>query len=191
MRKIVLLAAAAALLAGCSAANAEPEPSETASQSTESVTVVAFPSEEFSIAPSVEQDRTLLHEGTMEPVDCLTPPVEFLDWVQGRSGGVAEIMAPDSVVKIGAVVTTATGEWAVLGVSENNFDGEPGVGVFITPNPPVELGELIKVVRQGVAGEKDHQKGELVFGFEVYTSWRGDLLALGEKAAYAALACVS
>jgi hypothetical protein len=141
----------------------------------------------------------------MRLVDCEPVPDSFMAWAKGASaegftapGGSSYRSLKEAFV--GAVMSSPTGEWAVLGVTaEGSFapDGrycEPGDGecvpedyqvVYLTQNPPIG-GADTEVVQVGSTWE-----GHFYSHLETATVWAGGLLALGEEAAAAALACVS
>jgi hypothetical protein len=158
--KLAAVAVAVVLLAGC-AVEAAPTPT---------VTVTATP-EAFT--------------PTMKLTGCVWPGFDFLYWLYEQGPE----MFDANLGPVGAVVITETGDWAAGSASNGRGD----ILVFITPSPLAPGAEVIHVGRLDVEYSAD---GHFAYDLDTYeslfeenTSWRGDLLAVGEEAAAATLAC--
>lgn len=86
------------------------------------------------------------------------------------------------------VITSPSGEWAVIALSAVTDPSLPErrvKQVIITPMPILPESEIIGV------GRDDIVSGEFLWGFDNYTSWRGEQQRLGRQAGEAALECLS
>jgi hypothetical protein len=115
----------------------------------------------------------------MRLADCQPVPDSFLAWVESTGGWKLHDSLTVEATAIGAVVTSYTGEWAMIGVRGEDERGAGVLGLYLTQNPlggPETMGGTTLIPADDLTQN---------------TRGRGGLLALGEEAAAAALACVS
>jgi hypothetical protein len=119
----------------------------------------------------------------MRLVDCAAVNWSFTNWLAGLQQD-----AWINRIAVGAVVTSPTDEWAVVGVELQGQDGARDV-VYVTQNPPSgpdgPADPELELIRGGSPDD-----GTYPAELETNTRWAGDLMVLGEQAAQAALACV-
>ncbi|MDR1078173.1 MAG: hypothetical protein LBL55_05880 [Propionibacteriaceae bacterium] len=185
-----MLIAAVLLLAGCSTAAADPPATPEASPT---VVETTGPTPAPGDAPPPES--AYFTEGTMTLVDCEPASDSFMEWARyGPEVGLTAMggsgWSSVDEAEVGAVVITPTGEWAVVGMIVGNY-GPAIEAVYLTPYPT--QGFIGGMPPETVlAGYTDpNSPGVWVSQLETNSRWRGGLLALGEEAAAAALACVS
>jgi hypothetical protein len=171
------------MVAGCTAAVPGPEPSPTVG--------AVYPTRTSVPVPSASRFGDHFYDGTMWLAGCEPVDGAFLAWANSDDdrGGrtvVAGYGASVDEIAVGGVVVSHTAEWAVIGA---RIDGDTRA-VYVTQNPPAPPAgpddtnfELI------LAGYES--AGQYLSRLTTNTVWAGGLLALGEEAAHAALACVS
>jgi len=175
-----LVAGCALALAGCAA---EPEASPVATPGP----VILEP----AVTPTASADE---FTPTMTLAGCAALPDDYRAWLANPNGdGYDE---PEKAL-IGGTVVSPTGTWAAIGLRYPE-----GIYVILAPVPLEVMGETIQVGRQlndDLDPGYEYQPGSLdidpdtrmLWGFDNYTTWRGDLKNAGKEIARAAVACVS
>ncbi|GAA2182060.1 hypothetical protein GCM10009785_19680 [Brooklawnia cerclae] len=177
------------LVAGCAPASSQPDaPSEPSPTS-----APAVPSS-VAIAPSPTRnyhtDVVEYPDGftpSIEFVDCVQAPDEFVDWMLDPTSAKGRPRRDDVHMPIGAVVTSPSGQWAIFAWSDPSDRGSvPPISkrAYLAPYPLVPETEIISVARVRL------DTSETIWGFDTYTSWRGDLQDLGHQGTEAAFTCV-
>ena len=187
-KKAAVFAALALVLAGCSSATAE--------------TPVATELDPPLVAniPAATTAATDNSEYSANLTKCESIPTgAFSDWFYGDDVGMSRFASHSDKVAIGGTVMSPSGEWAVIAVNAITDTGT-GITVLITPIPLEAIGETIQVGRQldenldpgyESPGALDIDADtRMLWGFDNYTSWRGDLQDDGKRVARAAVACV-
>lgn len=118
--------------------------------------------------------------------DCAQLSTEFIDWVLDPNGWSGQVHRSDVTAAIGAVVSSPSGDWAVFAIENPDSGAVPPVRqyAYITPAPPAIQAEIISVARISA------DTGQIIWGFDNYTSWRGEQQDLGRQAVEASFACL-
>ncbi|MDR1265947.1 MAG: hypothetical protein LBK42_10420 [Propionibacteriaceae bacterium] len=198
----VLIAAVIVLLAGCTTIAPEATQDETTPIATAESTARPTPEPTTTATTEVLAVEGALTSGTMALVGCEPVSDEWMTWANQNDPKVATAMdgqGPARVLEayVGAVVTSPTGDWAVIGMLVDDYGVDHAL-TYITQNPPspptganAGVTELINVGYVFDADGLEDVSDGWRSNFTANTRWRGDLLALGEEAAAAAVACVS
>lgn len=187
---------AALLLAGCSPDSHEPYASSAPAETSESTPATSPPAGQSPAPVPASPTRNYQTDVVDYPdgftpsirfVDCAQPPNEFVDWMLDPNGLNGRPRRADAEMRVGAIVTSPTGEWAVFAYADpSDLGSVPPISkrAYLAPYPLAPESELILVARVRL------DTGETIWGFDNFTSWRGDLQHMGRQGVEAAFTCL-